>query len=205
MKIQIVLGLGSCSNAQVLIDGDHYVTCMTGNTYFAPTAITEVLTACKTAITNLRAAINAPVSGTKTDSVKITRDAVDRNLTILGGKVEEVANDPSIPDAKRVEIVHSAGMDAKNQAHPQRRKFTVSPAGISGTVHLTAQGGAKAHEWQYTSDVINFTGRIAVTTTTKGFTDIPNLKKGTEYAFFHNAIIANVNTGCEGPIICMAV
>ncbi len=205
MKIQVVLSLGSCSNAQVLIDGDRYVTSMTGNTYFAPAAITDILTTCQTSITNLRAAINAPISSIRTDNIKIARDALDRNLTMLGAKVEEVANDPTIADALRVEIAHSAGMDVKNQIRPQKHQFTVANTEISGTVHLTAQGGAKAHEWQYTSDIINFTERIAVPTTTTANTNVPNLKKGTEYAFFHKAIEVGQNSGWEGPIILMAV
>ena len=205
MKIQVVLSLGSCSNAQVLIEGDRYMTSMTGNAYFTPPAIVEVITACKTAITNLRAAINAAPSNSKTDNIRIARDVLDRSLTMLRGKVEDVANAPSVPDTKRIEIVHSAGMDVKDQVHVQRRRFTVSNTEVSGTVHLTAQGGAKAHEWQYTPDIINFEGRIAVPTTTTGITDIANLKKGTEYAFFHKAIVANGNIGWEGPIICMAV
>lgn len=205
MKIQVVLGLGSCSNAQVLINGDHYVTCMTGNAYFAAAPIVQALANCRTAIANLRAAINAPVSASKTDVVRLAREVLDRNLTILGAKVEEVANDPAIPDAKRIEIVHSAGMETKDQGHVQRRKFSVSNTEVSGMVHLTAQGGAKAHEWQYTPDVINFTGRIAVPTTTTGYTDIPGLKKGTEYAFFHKPIVANGNNGWEGPIVCMVL
>lgn len=205
MKVQVVLGLGDCSNAQVLIDGDYYVASMTGSTYFPPAVFTEVLTVVKASLKNLRDAINAPPSNGKTDSIKAARDVVDRNLTMLGGKVEEVANDPDIPDAKRVEIVHSAGMDVKNQVHPQRRRFTVSNTRISGTVYLTAQGRAKAHEWQYTGDIISFKEKIAVPTTTMSHTEISNLKRGTEYAFFHKAIVAGQNNNWEGPIILMVV
>jgi hypothetical protein len=132
MKIQVVLDIGGCSNAQILIDGDRYVTSMTDNPYFASTAIAELLTSCTIAITNLRAPINAPVSSTKTDNVRIARDALNRNLTALRSKVEEVANDPSVPETKRVEIAHSAGMDVKDQVHPQRLRFIVSNTEVSG-------------------------------------------------------------------------
>jgi hypothetical protein len=205
MKIIVVLGLGDCSNAQVLIDGDRYVANMTGNAHFAAAPIVEQIGICRTSVSNLRLAINAPRSDTRSDNIRIARDVLDRNLSILGAKVEEIANDPSIPDTKRVEIVHSAGMAVKNQVHPGKHKFTVKNTEVRGTVHLTAQGGANSHEWQYTTDIINFTGRIAAHTTTKANTDIRNLKKLTEYAFFHKPIVPNGDTDWEGPIILIVM
>ena len=205
MKVQVVLKLGSCSNAQVLINGDHYVNCMTGNPHFEDPATVALVTTCKTCVTGLRAAINAILSESKTDNIRIARDALDRNFTMLGARVEEVANDPSIPDSQREEIVHSAGMETKNQAHRGKNVFSVKNTKVSGTVHLTAQGGADAHEWQRTEDVINFTGRIAATSTTEAKTDIPNLKRVTEYAFFHKAIKSKEVTDWEGPIILLVL
>jgi hypothetical protein len=203
MKVKVVLGLAKRSDAQVLIDGDKYTTSMTGNDHFTEASVVEQVNTAKDAVTDLRTAKNAPVSSTKTDNIRIARDALDRALTTLGARVEEVANNPSIPDAQRVEIVHSAGMDAKDQVHPSKHRFTVRDTEISGTVHLTATGGANAHEWQYTADAINFTGRISVRSTTKAKTDIANLQKGVEYAFFHKATIPNVETDWEGPIVWM--
>jgi len=200
MKVQVVLNLGSSSNAEVLVAADHYTTDMTGNTHFSAADITAQVTATKTAVTNLRAAINAVTSDTKTDDIRIARDVLDRNLTKLASKVEDVANDPSTSDGSRVDIVHSAGMSVKNQVHPQKHQFTADNGDVSGTVDLTAQGGANANEWQYTTDLINFTGKIAAPTTTKATTEIANLKKGTEYAFFHKAIISGVKTDWEGPV-----
>jgi len=200
MKVQIALNLKGSSNAQILVDADHYTTDMTGNAHFAAAEIVAQVAATKTAITNLRTAINAPTSDTKTDDIKIAREALERNLTKLANKVSDVANDLTTPDANRIDIVHSAGMNAKGHAHPQKHKFTAINTEISGTVHLTAQGGANANDWQYTPDIINLSARIAAETTTTAHTDIPNLKKGTEYAFFHKAIIAGVKTDWEGPV-----
>lgn len=200
MKVQVVLNLRDSSNAQVLIDADHYTTDMTGNLNFTATDITTQVTATKTAVTNLRAAINAATSDTKTDNIKIARDVLDRNLTKLASKVEDVANDPSTADTNRVNIVHSAGMNVKDQVHPQKRVFSASNGEISGEVDLMAQGGAKAHEWQYTTDLANFTNRVAAATTTKASTEITGLKKGAEYAFFHKAIVADTKTDWEGPV-----
>jgi hypothetical protein len=203
MKIKVALKLSICSNSQVLVNGDRYVNCMTGNAHFAAPATVELVTTCKTDVTNLRAAINAPMSDTKADNIRIARDALDRNLTMLAARVEEVANDPSIPDAQREEIVHSAGMEVKNQGRPGKHVFAAVNTALSGIAHLTATGGANAHEWEYTTDVINFTGRVSLPPTTKASTDVPNLKRGTEYAFFHKAITPEGETDWEGPVILL--
>jgi len=200
MKVQISLNLGSRSNAQILVDAEGYVNSMTDNADFAAPDIATQVGNTKTAVTKLRTTINAPTSDNKTDLVNAARDVLDRELTILKSKVEAVANNPSIPDANRLSIVHSAGMSEKTQSHPQKRVFTVSNTDISGTVLLFATGGAKAHEWQYTPDITTLKNRIASVTTTVAHTEISNLVKGTEYAFFHKAIIADEKTDWEGPI-----
>ncbi len=205
MKIQIVLNLKECSNAEILIAGDHFVTDMTGNSHFTLADIVAQVTVVKNDVTGLRTAINAPTSDTKTDDIRVARDTLERAIKKLANKVEDLANDPATLDENRINIVHSAGMNAKNQAHPQKHKFTVANSEVSGTVNLTAQGGANANEWQYTSDVINFTNRVASPTTTKANTEIKNLKRGTEYAFFHKAIISGTATDWEAPLILMVV
>ena len=65
MKVQIVLDLQHSSNAQVLADADHYTTDMTGNANFTATDITAQVTVVKTAVLNLRAAMNEVTSDTK--------------------------------------------------------------------------------------------------------------------------------------------
>ncbi len=200
MKIQIALNLSSTNNAQILIDGDHYMTCMTGNLHFAAADIVAQVTATKTSLTNLRTAINAAISDNKTDSIKIARDVLDRNLSKLASKVEDVANDPITVEANRIETVHSAGMNLKGQHSPQKHQFTVSNGNISGSVLLTATGGSNAHEWQYTADITGFTNKQSADTTTTAKTEIENLKKATEYAFFHKAIVAGEKSDWEGPL-----
>jgi hypothetical protein len=205
MKVQVVLRLGSFSNEKLVVKGDHYVNCMTGNSYFTAVEIVTQLAKCKTSADNLRDAINLPTSDSKTDKIKTARDSLDRNINVLGGMVEDVANDPAIPDTQRVEIVHSAGMEVKEQTHPGKHIFSATNTKISGRAHLTAEGGANSHEWQYTTDTTNFTGRIAATTSTTSSIDIDGLKKGTEYAFFHKAIKAGQDTDWEGPIFLMVI
>lgn len=201
MKTQIVLNLNGSNNAQVVIDADHYTTCMTGNPIFADADIVAQVAATKTATTDMRTAVAAPISEAKTDNVRIARDVLNRSLTKLANKVEDIANNPEIPDVVRLDIIHSAGMTEKEQAHRQKNQFTVRNNGVPGTVYLTAKGGAKAHEWQYTTDIVNFTGRIAAPSTTTASTEIANLVEATKYAFFHKAIVSGTATAWEGPII----
>jgi hypothetical protein len=57
-----------------------------------------------------------------------------------------------------------------------------------------------AHEWQHTTDVTNFTNRIAADSTLTAHTDVSGLTVGTKYAFFHKQIISTGNTDWEGPV-----
>ena len=200
MKAKIVLNLGSTSNAQVLVSATHITTNMTGNALFAAADIVAQVTATGTAITNLRTAMSAPLSDTKTDNVRVAREVLDRNLNILASKVEAVANSPTLVDSQRVGIIHSAGMNVKTQVGRKKRVFTVNRGNLEGSVHLTAESGANAHEWQYSSDVVNFTGRVAASSTTTSTTDIDGLKSGSKYAFFHKPIQAGSITDWEGPL-----
>ncbi len=200
MKAKIVLNLGSTSNAQVLVSATHITTNMTGNALFAAADIVAQVTATVTATTNLRAAMSVPISDVKTDNIRVAREVLDRNLTILAAKVEAVANSPTLFDSQRVGIIHSAGMEVKNQVSPKKRVFSVTHSDVEGSVHLTAEGGVSSHEWQYTSDVVNFTGRVAASSTTTSTTDIDGLKSGSKYAFFHKPIQAGSITDWEGPL-----
>jgi hypothetical protein len=203
MKVKIVLDLNGCNNAQLIADAERYTTCMTGNELFADADVVAQVTTTKTALTELRNAVSAPLSETKKDNVRIKRDALDRCLIKLANKVEDIANAPQVSDLSRLDIVHSAGMVTKGQIHPQKHQFKVVNGKISGTAKLTAQGGAKAHEWQYTTDIVSYTGRIAVDSTTRANTEIANLAEATRYAFFHKPIISNTITEWEGPIILL--
>jgi hypothetical protein len=200
MKVNAALNSGSTSNAQLLINAAHYTNNMTGNPLFAAADIAAQVTATVAATTALRTAMTAPTSDTKTDTIAASRDTLERNLKILAGKVESVANSPTLVDDQRIGVIHSAGMEVKATTPGKKRVFSVTNGNIEGSVHLTAQGGANAHEWQYTSDVVNFNGRIPATTTTAASTDINGLQSGTKYAFFHKPIIAGVVSDWEGPL-----
>jgi len=82
----------------------------------------------------------------------------------------------------------------------QKNQFKVKNGNISGTVLHTAKGNVNAHEWQYTTDIVNFKNRVAADTTTTSTTEIKNLEEATKYAFFHKAIQPGTITDWEGSI-----
>jgi len=197
MIIQISLDLANFNNAQILIEVDHIISNMTGNARFAAADIVAQVAVVKISSVNLRTIVSGPTTDTKTSDIKIARDILNRSLKKLANKVQDLANDPSIIDNNREMIVNSAGMTIKSQGRPQKRQFTVKNSDISGTVVLTAEGGVNAHEWQYTRDIVNYKERIALSSTTIARTEIQNLIKGTEYAFFHKAIKRGTSTDWE--------
>ena len=201
-KVVVKLNLAHKSNAVVLVDSDNSTGAMTGSSRFGAAEIVAQVAATKTATTALRTAMNAPTSDTKTDDVRVARGVLDFNFTKLGHQVEGVANDPSLPEEERVAVVHSAQIDEKDHAHPQKHKFTVKNILPFGTAHVTAEGEANAHEWNWTLDVVNFQNQVHEESTTAANTDIfiTDAKKGLEVAFFHKAIIAKKQTKWEGPI-----
>jgi len=200
MKLQIALGLRKFSNPQLLVEADRYITCIKGNPTFDGASIISRLSATELATAKMRQAVSAPISENKTQAIRIARDSLERYIKGMANEVGNIANAPGIPDVQRVAIFHSAGMKIKTQVIPQKRCFKAVNNSISGSVHLTAQGCKKAHEWQYTIDIENFTGRIPVDSTTKASTNITGLKELTKYAFFHKPIIARTTTDWEGPI-----
>lgn len=82
----------------------------------------------------------------------------------------------------------------------QKSQFKVKNGNISGTVLLTAKEKVNAHEWQYTTDVVNLKERVAAHTTTTSTTEITNLEEATKYAFFHKAILPGTIMDWEGPL-----
>ena len=209
-KVSVVLALKQTSDAKVCVDGDNYVACITdpANLNFVVPAVSAAVAAIiveetgivKTNVLSLRAALSEPKSETKQTDIKTARWNLDNSLTKLAHSVEGVANGSTVPDENRVGILHSAGMDEKTHSNPQKHKFKVSNTDISGKVHAEAEGGANAHEWAYTPDLVGFTNRTALESTTTAHTDAFGLTPKEEYAFFHKAIYPGNNNVWEGPI-----
>lgn len=200
MKVQIALKLEDMSHAEMLQASDFFISSMTGNIYFKAAEFVAQITKVKGSTTALKTATMLPVSDTKTNIVGKARDVLNRDVTKLKNMVQDVANDSAVADSDRENIVLGAGMNLKAQKHMPQRMFTVTHNGISGSVILKAKGGVKAHEWQYTEDLDNYSNREAISTTTVAKAEIKGLKRGIEYAFFHKPVITGVETEWEGPI-----
>ncbi len=200
MNIQIVLNLKMKNNADVVAMANRYVANLTGNSLLNSAEIVKQTEVVKTLADALSALMCKPVYEAKAANLRVSRENLDRELTILAGQVEAVANSSSTVDSDRIGIVESAGMDIKTYPSRSKRVFGVTNGDISGSVKLVAEGGARAHEWQYTSDLVNFTNRVAAQTTVRGSSEITGLSKGV-YAFFHKPIYSDRVVDWEGPII----
>ena len=200
MNIQIVLNLKTRNNADVIAMANRYVANLKGNSLLNSAAIVKQTEVVKTLADALSALMCKPVYEAKAANLRVSRENLDRELTILAGQVEAVANSSSTVDSDRIGIVESVGMDIKTYPSRSKRVFAVTNGDISGSVKLVAEGGARAHEWQYTSDLVNFTNRVAAQTTVRGSSEITGLSKGV-YAFFHKPIYSDRVVDWEGPII----
>ncbi len=206
MKVKVNLGLHSTSDADAIIDGRQIVQKMTGNANFglATNPINPPLLTVSKAIDDVEAASTAAqdASTAATRNLYQKRHVYDTLVTKLSHYVEDTANDPAITDDKREGIVVSAGMTIKIKTPRQKQHFEARNTDLSGTVRLIAEGIARcAHEWNYTPDVVNFTNRIAIDSTTTAHTDVHGLVSGAKYAFFHKQIIAGAKSDWEGPVI----
>jgi len=201
MKVKITLKQKNQSNLTAMYNAEHYISNITGNPLFQAADIVAQLARVVTANTNLHTEITAAISDNKINKINAAREALDREITDLKNKVEGIANKPETLDSERLVVVHSAGMSDKARTSHTARIFKALNGVVSGTIILLARGGARANEWQYTTDTKNFTGRIALKTTTKAMIEVPNLPINTQVAFFHKATIIGVDTDWEGPVI----
>jgi len=201
MKIEIVLNLQNLTNAEVVVDGDHYTTCMTGKDLFSAPEVIAQITTTVNAIDGMRTAMRAPTSDDKTENIRIARDTLDRSLRKLANRVEDIANDPALPDVARIDVAHQAGMKVKGSGHRPKNTFKAVNGNLSGSVILTAESIAIAHLWEHTTDIVNFTGRVAEKPTTKSTTFLTGFTPLTKCAFFHQPVIAGTISDWEGPIV----
>jgi len=205
MKVQITLKQRKQSNLSAIYNAEHFIGCITGNPLFLAPEIVAQLARVVTAYTNLHTEIAAAISEFKGDHISAAREVLDREVTNLKNMIEGVANKPEILDSERLGIIHSAGMSDKAQASHTARVFKAINGEVSGTIVLLARGGAKSNEWQYTTDTVNFTGRIALKTTTKAMIVASGLPINTPIACFHKPIMVGVDTDWEGPVNIMVV
>lgn len=200
MIVKTNLSLDDSSNEQVVFDGRHYCNSMEASAYFSAPHIISRITTTRTSITNLETEMNAPISEEKTKKINQLRNIVDRNITRLSLMVENIANDPEVEDDEREVIVAASGMRLKEQGHRSKQKFEAKNSEISGTIILTAEGGADAHEWKYSLDTEHYTGEIHLRATKQAHAEINGLTKGIEIAIFHSKIDKDSPHEWEGPI-----
>lgn len=205
MKVEVAQGASRKSNLELLAGANHVVTNMTGNPYFASPDIVAQVNATADSATNMENAVNSPLSQTKTDSIKETREILLRNMGILANLVEAIANSNNYSDAQRAGIIHSAGMEVKGKTIRQKQVFSVSQGDQPGSVDLVAEAGARSHNWSYTSDIEKNTNRILLETTTGANTTVFGLTKFTTYAFFHQPVKPGVVSEWEGPLLFTVV
>lgn len=200
MKIVTVLDLENTTHAQALVNSDYFVAESNESGNFTDAASVEQLAATTTAATGLRTALNAPVGVSKNADIVLARGVLDWNLTKQAGIVEDKSNNPALTDAVRMELAISSGMNIKGYTRPPQHTFSAKNTNISGQIDLSAKGRINGHQWEYTYDVVNFTGRIPLDSTTVAKQTINNATKGKEIAIFHKPIIAKTQTAWEGPI-----
>jgi hypothetical protein len=205
MHIQIVLKQKRQSNLTAICNAEQYISSITGNPLFSSAEIVAQLAKVVTALNSIHTEITSANAGKKAAKISAARDTLNREVKYLKDLVQGVANKPETPDAERLTIVESAGMSDRAHATRSAGIFRAIQGTVSGTIILLARGGAKANEWQYTTDIKSFTGRIALETTTRAMLEVPNLPVNTTIACFHKPIIAGVKADWEGPVIIMVL
>ena len=201
MKENVKLELDKKSDGDLLLDCGDYVTAMTGNVLFAALYIVAQVLKVKNAVIAFHGALNAPTSDDKKGNIVKTRDIVERETKVLGNQVEEVANDPALPDDQRAGVIESAHMHKKDKTKRGNQKFDVFQSKtILHGAYITAKGIANSHTWAYTKDLVHFTNKTVSDPTTVAHYETGVLEENVEYAFFHLATIPKVATMWEGPI-----
>lgn len=200
MKITVVLGISGISIAALIQKCKNYILLITGNARFQSADFKTPVDNLKTSVTVLENCSNEGVSGSKTDRVNAARKEVLRRLSIVANEVESLANQPGLEDDERLAIVHEAGMSVRNSVTRGIQNFEVRHGNDSGSAELSAKGNTYGHEWQSTTDLVNFLNRVTYKSTTRAKTTITGLTPGQKVAFFHRAITPSEDTTWEGPV-----
>jgi hypothetical protein len=204
MKINVVLNLASTTNAELAAAASNYTQCISSDPTFPEADFKSLVTQVNTSNTRFQSLMMAPISESKTEDVRAAREDLELSLQVLANEVEALANKKGLTDDERVAVVHRAGMQVKAKAPKKKRTFDVVAGDAPGTAEMTAEGGPRAHEWQMTHDVVNFTSRVQLPTTTAGITTVTGLQPGTVYAFYHRGVVAGKVQEWEGPILFTA-
>ena len=88
----------------------------------------------------------------------------------------------------------------KHKPNPKKHVFSGKIGSVPTSILLSAEGGANAHEWAYAADLVNFSDRDNLESTTVAHTVVEGLNRKTDYAFFHKAVYPGNANVWEGPI-----
>jgi hypothetical protein len=127
------------------------------------------------------------------------RKTVTADLHQLVAYVQQIAN--LHPD-EAASIIESAGMSVRKTGSRSKPDLAVKAA-TTGAVHVVAKAsaGARAHEWQYSTDGKNWT---AAPTTTQAKATLGNLPVGVVVYFRHRPV-TKAGPGDWSAIASMAV
>jgi hypothetical protein len=145
--------------------------------------------------------VDSPLRSAK---LRDQRAALTDHLTILITQAQLVLNQTELTDGERTTIAQSVGLEARVRGRRPSQKFSVQTGANSGEVTVTAEGGPRAHEVQYTDDLVTFSNKQVVVST-RSITTITGLKPGTRYAVFHRPHGPRVEKGLEGPLFITAL
>lgn len=200
MKISVVLGVKGLTILALLQKCKNYILLLTSNARFQIAAFKTPVDNLKTSVADLENNLTTGNGKSKTDHVNAASKEVLRWLSIVANEVEVLANQPGLTEDESMAIIHEAGMEVRSSAKRNAQVFEVRQGAESGTAEMTAKGGVDGHEWQSTTDLVNFQNRVSHKSTTRAKTIITGLTPGQKVAFFHRAITPNEDTTWEGPV-----
>jgi hypothetical protein len=200
MKITVVLGVKGLSILALIQKCKNYILLLTGNVRFQIAALKTPVDNLKTSVANLEENLNTGNDKSKTDRVNAASKEVLRWLNIVANQVEILANQPDLTEDESLAIIHEAGMEVRASAKRNAQVFEVRHGAESGTAEMSAKGGVDGHEWQSTTDLVNFLNRVSHKSTTRAKTIVTGFTPGEKVAFFHRAITPSEDTTWEGPV-----
>jgi hypothetical protein len=105
-------------------------------------------------------------------------------------------------------IIESTGMHVKKDGVRKPRVFGARNTLVSGIIALIAAGIAGnrgAHQWYYSTDLVNFSNPVHLPVSSKASILAPGLTPGVKYAFFHIAVAPGAEQVVEGPVFLMVI
>ena len=175
--------------------------------YPALTSSTATSTTNCSTLESAEALVQTHVTGSKA-ARDTAHEICKKDMRSIRNMVQQLADNNTSATISSESIVTSAGFGIKTVNGTSPRVFGVKNTLVSGKIKLLAasnKGSRGSHKWFLTTDIVGFTGKVALPETTKSDTIVEGLVVGTKYAFFHSAVTsAGVSTE-EGPIFLTVI